>query len=121
MQQVRIKKISPECFGEAYVGHITVRRLTHTELNVAREKLGLLDLDVKKDRTTKEDFEFMQRVYEYAKGFLVSAEVQRVSDGEKLDLEGLEYETELTTFHSDISKSFLSGWSMGNANGQKQG
>lgn len=119
--EIRTKQIKPDCFGESYSGHILVKRMKLDELEIAREQLGLLDIDVKKERTTKEDYEFMRNVYKMAKEYVISAEVVRVADGEKLDLEGLEYETELVTLHSEIASMFLNGWAMGNGKGQQQG
>ena len=118
---MRVKKIKLECFGEEYSGFITVKRMTDDELDTIREKLGLYDIDPEKKTSTKENVDFMRKTYAMAKPYLVSAEVTRVLDGEVLDLEGLEYETELATYRADVSKSFLGGWAMGNAKGQQPG
>jgi len=119
--EVRTKKITPDCFGEKYKGTITVRRLKRDELDVIRDELGLLDIDPKAERTNKEDYKFMLKVYEKAKNYILAAEVERVADGEKLDLEALEYETELTELNAELASSLLAGWAMGNEKRQQQG
>jgi len=115
---MRVKKIVPECFGDKYQGFILVKRMTNDELEKAREDLGLIDFDAKKDRTVKENYDFMRRVWDMAKPYLQSAEVLRVEDGEMLNLEDMDYETELQALRAEIATSFLRGWAMGNGNEQ---
>lgn len=118
---MRTKKISLDCFGEEYSGWVEVKRLTHAELNLVRETSGIIDFQDKEEKTAKENLSFLNKAYEMARPYLVSAEVERKKDGAKLNLEDLEYETELQEFCSNVVISFLSGWAMGNEKGQPQG
>lgn len=116
--EIRTKKFVPECFGEEYDGHVLVKKMTHVELEENMEKLGLLDVKEGEVKTPKENFMWLRKAFEMAQPYLISADVVRKSDGFKLNLEDLMYETELKAFRSDIAAGFMGGWAMGNEKGQ---
>ena len=118
MELIRTKKFVPECFGDEYSGFIIVRKMTHDDIANAMENLGMVEMDGK-EMSTKDNFDWLKNCFNMAKEYLVSAEVTKVSTGEKLGLEDLMYETELKTFRSDIAKGFLNSWAMGNVNAQR--
>ena len=118
MEPIRTKKFVPECFGEEYSGFIIVKKMTHDEIAQAMEDLGMVEVDGK-EMSTKDSFDWLKKAFGMAKEYLVSADVLKVSNGEKLTLEDLMYETELKAFRSDVAKGFLNGWAMGNVNAQR--
>lgn len=117
---IRTKKITLECFGENYTGFILVKRMKHEDVQKHMDALGLLDKE-NKDMSPKEAMEFVSMAFAAAKDYLIEAEVTRVSDGQVLSLDDLDYETELTAYRAEIGSSFVRGWAMGNGKGQQQG
>ena len=116
--EIRTKKFIPECFGEEYSGFIIVKRMTHDQLSQAMEDLGVLEMDGK-EQSVKDNFMRLKKTFDMAKEYLVSAEVTKISTGEKLSLDDLMFETELKAFMAEIAKGFISGWAMGNGNAQR--
>ncbi len=115
---MRKKQLKLDCFGDKYSGHLVVQRMNNEELDKVRLDFGLLDGE-RKQKTPKENYDFMVQVFNRAKKYLIDSTVVRVEDSQPLSIEDLDYETELNTYRSEVAQAFLGGWAMGNGKEQQ--
>lgn len=119
--KIRTFNWEPDCFkNEAgdhrYTGHLVLKAMRSDERNK-------LMIDLSAARPTKADGEqvstrdggdWMMKIWEEHKGMILSAEVVRLKDGAKLDLEDCMYEEGLMRLPLEFAGKFMGGFGLGN-------